>query len=205
MVAPARTPAPSHLELPVNEARTRFLQLVRQIRATRQTVLIVDQGRPVAAIGPPDLIAARHPDVAARHPDVAARHPDVAARHPDVAARHPDVAARHPDVTALDADVTALDADVIARRGDATARRGDASARHADAATARLPDATAAGWAQRLETVRHDMRRQHAAHTAELLQALVEAWNVIDTLRSPGPDRHIDALRTSHKRLRRRE
>lgn len=132
MAAPARTPAANHIELSVNEARIRFLQLVRQIRATRQTVVIIDQGQPVAAIVSPHMAADQRPEAAGMN-------------------------------------------------------------------------ASAAGWLQRLEKVRHDMRRQHDAHTAELLQALDEAWTIIDTLRPPGADRRVDTLRTTHAQLRRRE
>lgn len=58
MAALARIPAPNPIELSVNEARIRFLQLVRQPRATRQTVVIIDRGQPVAAIVSPGMAAA---------------------------------------------------------------------------------------------------------------------------------------------------
>jgi antitoxin (DNA-binding transcriptional repressor) of toxin-antitoxin stability system len=113
------------IELPVTEARTRFLQLVRLTQLARQTTVIVDRGRPVAAIVPPELLEARS------------------------------------------------------------------------------EGASAAGWLQRLEKVRDDLRRQHATQTDELRRALDEAWKVIDALRPPGTDRPIDTLRATHAPLRR--
>ena len=59
MAEPASTtPPPARTEMSVNEARTRFLQLVRLTRLTRQTTVIVDQGQPVAAIVAPDVLTA---------------------------------------------------------------------------------------------------------------------------------------------------
>lgn len=59
MATEATTPAPVRIELSISEARTRFLQLVRLTRPTRQTTVIVDRGVPVAAIVPPDLLENR--------------------------------------------------------------------------------------------------------------------------------------------------
>ncbi|GAA0525370.1 hypothetical protein GCM10010172_02270 [Paractinoplanes ferrugineus] len=117
-------------ELAINEARIRLVQLVRLAQLTRQITVLIDRGRPAAAIVPVDLLDAR------------------------------DDA---PDTTA----------------------------------------ASAAGWVRRLEKVRQDLRRQHAVHTAELRQALDEAWRVIDDLRPPGTDRRIDEQRAACAPLRR--
>jgi hypothetical protein len=53
--------------------------------------------------------------------------------------------------------------------------------------------------------VRDGLRRQHAVRTAELVQALDEAWQLLDTLRPPGKDRAVDALRAGHAEIRRRD
>jgi antitoxin (DNA-binding transcriptional repressor) of toxin-antitoxin stability system len=132
MAATARGPSPNRIELSVNEARTRFLQLIRLTRVTNQETVVVDQGQPVAVIVSPDVLADRQ---------------------------------REPVGTNLNA----------------------------------------AGWLQRLETVRRNLHRQHDAHSAQLIQALDEAWNAIDSLRPPGADRRIDTLRTTHAPLRRRD
>ena len=133
MAIEATKPPPVRIELSINEARTRFLQLVRLTRLTHQTTVIVDRGESVAAIVPPERLE----------------------RVPDW---QPEPATP-----------------------------------------------SAAGWLQRIERVRDDLRRQHAAHTDEFRRALDEAWAVIDTLRPPGTDRHLDTLRTAHAPLRRRQ
>lgn len=130
MAAPATPPATKRIELSVTDARMRFLHLMRLTRVTKQVTVIVENGHPVAAIVPPDMLAERPGD---------------------------------PPGT----------------------------------------EAGAAGWVQRVEKVREDLRRQHAAHTAELLRALEEAWAVVDSLRPPGADRQVDAVRTAHAALRR--
>jgi PHD/YefM family antitoxin component YafN of YafNO toxin-antitoxin module len=132
MAEPATTPSPTRIELSVSEARIRFLQLVRLTRVTRQTTVIVEQGRPVAAIVSPEMLA--------------------------------------------------------------DDRAGDAAGTHV----------SAAGWMRRLEKVREGLRRQHATRTTELLQALDEAWKLLDTLRPSGTDKHVDTLRTTHAEIRRR-
>jgi hypothetical protein len=58
---------------------------------------------------------------------------------------------------------------------------------------------------RRLEEVREEMRRQHAAHITELLQALEQTWNVIDALRPPGADGNVDMLRATQAHLRHRD
>src|SRR3954464_15807415 len=62
MAAPAWRPAPNRIQLSVTEARTRFLQLIRLTPVTGQETIILDQGRPVAAIVPPDVITDRRGD-----------------------------------------------------------------------------------------------------------------------------------------------
>lgn len=59
--------------------------------------------------------------------------------------------------------------------------------------------ATAAGWMQRLETVRADLRRQHAYEVRELERALAQAWQALDRLCPPGTDRGVDGLRAAHR------
>jgi hypothetical protein len=133
MAEPASTtPPPARTEMSVTEARTRFLQLVRLTRLTRQTTVIVDQGQPVAAIVGPDVLAAAH--------------------------------------------------------------------RHEQTGT----PVGAAGWIRRVEAVRADLRRQHAAETTELTDALDQAWRLLDALRPAGADRSVDTLRAAHAPLRQR-
>ncbi|GIM89867.1 hypothetical protein [Paractinoplanes toevensis] len=132
MAASAATPAPARIDLAINEARSRFVQLVRLTRLNRQVTVIVEQGQAVAAIVPVDLLDPRRDE--------------------------PDPAAGN-----------------------------------------------AAGWLQRLEKVRHDLRGQHAARTAELRQALDEAWGIVDQLRPAGADRQIDIQRAAHAHLRRKD
>jgi hypothetical protein len=129
MATPAGYQDLNRIELSVNEARMRFLQLLRQIPVAQQTVVIVDQGQPVLAMVPAHTV---------------------------------DVAQRQP-----------------------------------------TGSTSAAGWVRRLEQVRDEMRRQHAAHVNEVLQALGQAWEVIDTLSPPGADGNIDMLRVTQAHLRR--
>lgn len=128
MATPASRQGPNRIELPISEARMRFLQLLRQIPVTRQTVVVVDQGQPVLAMVPAHTVAA----------------------------------ARHQ-------------------------AEGSSSA---------------AGWLRRLEEIREEMRRQHAAHATELLRALEQTWDIIDALRPPGADGTVDMLRATQAHLR---
>jgi hypothetical protein len=133
MAEPA-TPTPStRIELSLSEARTRFVQLVRLTSVTRQTTLIVDDGRHVAALVSPDVLTQTPPEP---------------------------------------------------RESPGT-------------------PATAAGWARRLEVVREGLQRQHATRLGELTAALDETWRILDSLRPPGSDRSLDALRAVHTELRR--
>ncbi|WP_127503826.1 type II toxin-antitoxin system prevent-host-death family antitoxin [Actinoplanes solisilvae] len=145
MAIEATKPPPVRIELSINEARTRFLQLLRLTRVTHQTTVIVDRGEPVAAIVPPEALE---------------------------------------------------------RAGPQAFDRSSPSANPSPSQSAN-PNPSAAGWLQRLERVRDDLRRQHATRTDELLHALDEAWRTIDTLRPPGTDRHVDTLRAAHAPLRR--
>ncbi|MGX6603125.1 hypothetical protein ACWKSP_13435 [Micromonosporaceae bacterium Da 78-11] len=132
-MAEAAVPLPRRrIELPVSEARLRFLQLVRLADVAKQITVLVDRGTPAAAIVPLQV---------------------------------------------------------------------------ADAAfdpPAPMPEASAAGWIRRVETLREDLRRKHAARTDELQDALDESWQLIDALRPPGVDRGVDAVRAAHAQLRRR-
>ncbi|GLY99855.1 hypothetical protein [Actinoplanes sp. NBRC 103695] len=49
------------IELPILEARTRFTQLVRMASLASQVTVITDQGRPAAAIVPPDAVLSDEP------------------------------------------------------------------------------------------------------------------------------------------------
>jgi antitoxin (DNA-binding transcriptional repressor) of toxin-antitoxin stability system len=59
MEQPGSAAAPRQIEVPVAEARVRLTQLIRMISMTGQAVLIVDGGRPVAAIVPADTAQSR--------------------------------------------------------------------------------------------------------------------------------------------------
>lgn len=65
------------------------------------------------------------------------------------------------------------------------------------------PSEATAGWMRRIEQVRDDVRRQHADRIRNLEQALEQAWQAIDSLRGPGSDADIDALRVLHADTRR--
>ena len=140
MAEPARRLSPRRIELSISEARTRFVQLVRLTGVTRQVTVIVDQGRPIAAIGPAD---------------------------------------------------------------QAPGAQAEGRAPGAQAEERVANPVSAAGWMRRLEAMREDLRRQHHARTTELTKALDEVWQVLDAIRPPGSDRHVDALRAAHADVRR--
>ncbi len=54
MAEPIAAVSPPRRELPLHEARTRFVQLVRLAGLTGQSTLVTDAGRPLAVISPPD-------------------------------------------------------------------------------------------------------------------------------------------------------
>ncbi|GIF01582.1 type II toxin-antitoxin system Phd/YefM family antitoxin [Paractinoplanes rishiriensis] len=62
MAEPATPTPPNPIELSISEARTRFVQLVRLTSLTRQTTLIVDHGRPIAALVSPDRLTRASPE-----------------------------------------------------------------------------------------------------------------------------------------------
>lgn len=107
----------------------RLVQLVRMTAVADQVTLIVDAGRPVAALVPADAAQ--------------------------------------------------------------TSAQARASAAHAQA--------VAAGWAQRLESVRGTLRGQHASQQREWQRALTEVWRLLDRLSPPGAERGVDALRAAHR------
>jgi prevent-host-death family protein len=123
-------PADRH-EITLAEARVRLTHLVRATALTDRVTVIVDQGRPVAAVVP--AAAAR-----------------------------------------TLAEVTAA------------------------ASQAR---AAAVGWARRVESVRAQLRRQHAIERAELARALTAVWRELDARCPPGADKAVDALRAAHRDL----
>ncbi|MFB9359845.1 hypothetical protein [Actinoplanes nipponensis] len=62
MAEPATPLPPARLELSLVEARTRFVQLARLAGLTRQTTVVTEDGRPLAAIVPATARAAPEPD-----------------------------------------------------------------------------------------------------------------------------------------------
>jgi len=127
-------PIRRRIELSIAETRLRFQQLVRLTALTGQITVVVDGGRPVAAIVPARDVL------------------------------EPPPAAPDPPRPAAE---------------------------------------TGAGWLRRIEKVREDVRRQHAGRIRELSQSLDEAWRLLDEIRPPGTDRHVDTLRAAHGDLRR--
>lgn len=59
MAASAAPSSSAPLELPINEARARFVQLARLARLARQVSVVCERGEPVAAIVPVDLVDER--------------------------------------------------------------------------------------------------------------------------------------------------
>ncbi|WP_041842626.1 hypothetical protein [Actinoplanes friuliensis] len=161
MAEPAVPTTAPRLELPLAEARTRFVQLARLAGLTRQTTVVTDKGRPLAAIVPIPAPAA------------------------------PSPSARAPGPTGASGLVG-----VPHRAGAASPARSLAPA--AEPARERASEQSAAGWIRRIETLRADLRRQHAG----LEQALDQAWHELDKLSPPGTDAQLDALRTAHADLR---
>ncbi|GIF14367.1 hypothetical protein FHX34_103240 [Actinoplanes teichomyceticus] len=157
-------PIRRRIELSVAEARLRFQQLVRLTGLTGQITVVVDGGRPIAAIVPARDVLQPAPPVAPVSPPVPVA--------PAVPAAPPG-----PPVPAAQAVPAA-----------AEGRPGPESS---------------AGWLRRIEKVREDVRRQHAGRIRELSQSLDEAWRLLDEIRPPGTDRHVDTLRAAHGDLRR--
>lgn len=58
-----------------------------------------------------------------------------------------------------------------------------------------------AGWANRLESVRADLQRRHAADVAVLRQALAEVWQRLDEVAPRGIDARVDQLRAAQRDL----
>jgi hypothetical protein len=178
MAEPAVPTTAPRLELPLAEARTRFVQLARLAGLTRQTTVVTDKGRPLAAIVPIPIPA-----------------PAAAA------APAPSPSARAPGPTGASGLVG-----VPHRAGAASPARSLAPAAEparslapaAEPARERASEQSAAGWIRRIETLRADLRRQHAG----LEQALDQAWHELDKLSPPGTDAQLDALRTAHADLR---
>ncbi|WP_229072940.1 hypothetical protein [Actinoplanes sp. DH11] len=156
------TPIRRRLELSIAEARLRFQQLVRVTGLTGQVTVVVDGGRPIAAIVPIKDLPGEGPP---------------AGRPP---AGAPPASA--PSSGAPPAGVP------VAQRPVAPI--------HAAAPRAE------AGWLERIEKVRADVRRQHAGRIRELTQALDEAWQALDAARPAGTDRVVDTLRAAHADLR---
>ncbi|MEV6342529.1 hypothetical protein [Actinoplanes sp. NPDC051851] len=219
----AAMPIRRRIELSVNEARLRFQQLVRVTALTGQVTVVVDGGRPIAAIVPAtdlaDAPAPASPGIAhSAPPPQTPRPPGVAhssvprsspPQAPPSAPRQPADSVRPPGRSSVDRAPGAghppggghppgaghpLD-------GGSPLGGGHPSA--APVAVGKPSGESSAGWLRRIEKVREDVRRQHAGRIDELAGALEEAWQLLDAARPPGTDRHIDVARAAHADLRR--
>jgi hypothetical protein len=178
------TPIRRRLELSIAEARLRFQQLVRVTGVTGQVTVVVDGGRPIAAIVPvTDLHEAGPP--AGVPPAVPPARPP--AEVPPARGVPPAVPPARPP------------AEVPPARGVPPARP---PAQRRPVAPIHEGEGSAAGWLRRIEKVREDVRRQHAAQIRELTVALDEAWRALDAARPAGTDRVVDTLRAAHADLR---
>lgn len=169
-------PIRRRIELTVSEARLRFQQLVRVTGLTGQVTVIVDGGRPIAAIVPAADVLGENP----------AAPPATHRPRPVPSPRSGDSADSRPGFRpAPRADSDRFPSVPAAPVNDSPA-----------------PSASAEGWMRRIEKVREDVRRQHAGRIGELSQALEEAWRLLDSMRPPGTDRTTDTLRAGHADLR---
>jgi hypothetical protein len=197
------TPIRRRLELSIAEARLRFQQLVRVTGVTGQVTVVVDGGRPIAAIvpvtdlheaGPPAGVPPAVPP--ARPP---AEVPPARGVPPAVPPARPP--AEVPPARGVPPAVPPArpPAEVPPARGVPPARP---PAQRRPVAPIHEGEGSAAGWLRRIEKVREDVRRQHAAQIRELTVALDEAWRALDAARPAGTDRVVDTLRAAHADLR---
>ncbi|MEV4347253.1 type II toxin-antitoxin system prevent-host-death family antitoxin [Actinoplanes sp. NPDC049596] len=211
MAQPAAfSPSDHDFEVSVNEARTRFVQLVRVASLTGRPVTITDHGRPMATLvphqrngadrppgtaPPPNRAAPPSPGTGPRTPATAQSRSGTGAASPGTGGRSADTGGRSPDTARWRAEAERqAEAEAEGRRAESF-RQAEAARQQSD------PDrsqAVAAGWARRLEQVRATQQRQHAAEMASLARALADAWRVIDHLSPRGADPGIDRLRTEH-------
>ncbi|MEU4424928.1 hypothetical protein AB0F81_30275 [Actinoplanes sp. NPDC024001] len=181
------TPIRRRLELSVAEARLRFQQLVRVTGVTGQVTIVVDGGRPVAAIVPPGDVLGTGP----APPSVPQPVPPPRQAPPSV----PQPMSPPRDVPTGERSVT--------RPGFFPSATSAPAASPASTDAPAGGEQVAAGWLRRIEKVREDVRRQHATRIRELSQALDEAWRLLDDIRPPGTDRAADTLRAAQADLRR--
>ncbi|WP_433790471.1 hypothetical protein [Actinoplanes sp. CA-252034] len=174
------TPIRRQIELTVAEARLRFQQLVRVTGLTGQVTVVVDGGRPIAAIVPVSEALGNGPA-----PPSGAFPPAV-----DPSASPSTSAPRSPSTSAPRSPSTSVPRSPSGPETRAEGRSGTPSS------------AGAEGWMRRIEKVREDVRRQHAHRIGELSQALDEAWRLLDDIRPGGTDRVVDTLRAAHADLR---
>ncbi|WP_433825477.1 hypothetical protein ACQP2E_25590 [Actinoplanes sp. CA-015351] len=176
------TPIRRRIELTVAEARLRFQQLVRVTGVTGQVTVVVDGGRPIAAIVPvSDLVGDKPPAGAPPAPAPVPR--QVAPIHAAPIQSAPIQSAPIQSAPIQSAPIQ--------------------SAPIQSAPIQAAPSRVQEGWLQRIERVREDVRRQHAGRISELTRALDEAWAALDAVRPAGTDRTVDTLRAAHGDLRR--
>ncbi|WP_203737779.1 hypothetical protein [Actinoplanes italicus] len=193
------TPIRRRIELTVAEARLRFQQLVRVTGLTGQVTVLVDNGRPIAAIVPAsDVIDNRR---AAPGDPSASTVPAIPLHRPDSVspASPPTSASSPPSVNPAFGRRPRPGVPVPPAGPSPSVPPGPSPA----AASPTGPSSVSAeGWMRRIEKVREDVRRQHAQRIGELSQALDEAWRMLDAVRPPGTDRAADTLRATHADLR---
>ncbi|WP_045747006.1 hypothetical protein [Actinoplanes rectilineatus] len=208
------TPIRRRLELTVAEARLRFQQLVRVTGLTNQVTVIVDGGRPIAAIVPVGDVAdfesgPRSGAVPSGRPSTPSAPPARPGAASSAGAPH-SRSSSAPESRPLSAPPARSSSLPDSRPPSAPHSRSlsapesrPSSAPPVRPAAPPAPAASSAGWLQRIERVREDVRRQHAGRIRELSGALEEAWRLIDATRPPGTDRAADTLRAAHADLRR--
>jgi antitoxin (DNA-binding transcriptional repressor) of toxin-antitoxin stability system len=196
MAEPAAPIPRPRLELSLLEARTRFVQLARLANLTRQSTIVTEGGRPVAAIVPVDAAlgaTASSGSAGGASASPAAPAPSLPAASPSSSSSAAP-ASDGPAASAsplLSGPVSALPA------GSASSSPGRSGGPSGSGSAA---GGSAAGWLRRIETLRADLQRQHRA----LETALEEAWRELDRVRPPGSDPGVDALRLAHSDVRRR-
>ncbi|UQU61237.1 hypothetical protein COUCH_19405 [Couchioplanes caeruleus] len=195
MAEPAAPIPRPRLELSLLEARTRFVQLARLANLTRQSTIVTEGGRAVAAIVPVDAVPGASA-VAAPPSSL-----PVASAPSPAGSASSSPAPSSPSSPAESASSPAGSASSPA--GSASSLPGDSAssppAGSAGPGGSGASGGSAAGWLRRIETLRADLQRQHRA----LETALEEAWRELDRVRPPGSDPGVDALRLAHSDVRR--
>jgi hypothetical protein len=176
-------------ELSLKEARARLGQIARLADLTGQRTILIDGGRPLAAVVP---ISDRPPPGGSRADGSRPAEPRADGSRPAEPRADGSWPAEPRPAEPRPAEPRPAEPWPAGSRA-AEPPSGGAVAR-ADAGR------SAAGWLQRIERVRDDLRRQHA----ELQRALDQAWEVIDATSPPGARPAVDALRAAHADLRRR-